>query len=266
MGRTFALLVVSVLLLPASSLAQGTASLTPETREAQSVALQADWFDEQNLTPLPDAFNDIARMLREIRSQFPLVAELRVPASLTRRTSLIVGLQSYHRPQVDRLCDAWESYARARSETLEIPPLDELTRRFAGSYEVTCRGRGVSLGSYVVVNFPGLLHVPSLTRIYSAAAGVTSANDNHVNTGGVTPVAVAQEGDSWRVTFGRGEGDCPAGCTYREYHRFLVGSGFTIQFLGTEQQGERPSFVPLEDPAEDPPDNPAGLPGPPLPQ
>ena len=65
------------------------------------------------------------------------------------------------------------------------------------------------------------------------------------------PVSVRRDDASWRVTFGHGTGDCPAGCTYREYHRFLVAPDFTIQFLGTEQQGALPSPVPQEDPEEE---------------
>ncbi len=252
MGKTPSLLAFALLLLPTLALAQGTTPQTPESREAQYVALQADLYDTQSLAALPEPVSDIERMLREIRSQFPLVAELRVPAQLTAGTSLIVGLQPAFRPQVDRLCASWSGYARARSATIEIAALDALTRQFGGGYEITCQSRGLSFGSYVVVNFSRLLHVPSLARLFRAVAGVTSADSNRVALGGVMPVAVKRDGAQWRVTFGHGAGDCPAGCTYREYHRFLVAADFTIQFLGTEQQGELPSAVPQEEPEEEP--------------
>ncbi len=127
MAKTPVLLAFSLLLFPASSPSQGTAPPTPEAREAQYVALQAGLYDEQRLTALPDSVNDIAQMLREIRSQFPLVAELRIPTQLTARTSIIVGLQPYHRSQVDSLCAAWEGYARnawigLRYRLVEVDP------------------------------------------------------------------------------------------------------------------------------------------------
>ena len=164
MGKTLGLTVLAVLLFPAESPAQGTAAQNQETSEAQYVALQADLFDEQSLTALPQAGNDIARMLREIRNQFPMVANMRIPVAWTTNTSLIVGFQRTFQPQVDRLCVSWSGYARIRSETLGIPAMDAITRQFGGAYEITCQNRGASLGPYVVVNFPRLLHVPSLAR------------------------------------------------------------------------------------------------------
>jgi hypothetical protein len=146
---------------------------------------------------------------------------------------------------------AWEGYARAHAATVGIPAMDALTRQFGGAYEITCQNRGASLGPYVVVSFSRLLHVPSLARRYRAAMGVTSAENNHLVLGGVMPVAVKKEGAQWRVTFGRGLGDCAAGCIFREYHHFLVAPDFTIQSLGTEQQGEAPIPEPTEDPPEE---------------
>jgi hypothetical protein len=259
MGKTLSLIVLSALLFPAGSPAQGTAAQNQETGEAQYVALQADLFDEQQLTAQPQAVSDIARMLREIRSQFPAVANLRIPTSWTANTSLIVGFQRAFQAQVDRLCVGWSGYARIRSEALGVPAMDAITQRFGGGYELTCQNRGASLGPYVVVSFPRLLHVPSLARLYRAATGVTSAEDNRVILGGVMPVGVKKEGAQWRVTLGRGSGDCPAGCIVREYHHFLVAPDFTIQSLGTEQQGETPAPEPElpEDPLEETPEPPA---------
>jgi hypothetical protein len=190
-------------------------------------------------------------MLQEIRSQFPAIAHLRIPTQMTARTSVIVGLQPAFRQKVDSRCVGWSGYAQARSATIEIPEIDAVTKKFGGAYEITCQSRGISLGTYVVVNFPRLLHVPSVARLYRAAAGVTSAENNHVVLGGVMPVSVKQEDGQWRVTFGLGAGDCPAGCTYREYHHFLVGSDSTIQYLGPEQQGQLPAPAPQEDPEEE---------------
>jgi hypothetical protein len=169
---------------------------------------------------------------------------------MTARTSVIVGLQPAFRQKVDSRCVGWSGYAQARSATIEIPEIDAVTKKFGGAYEITCQSRGISLGAYVVVNFPRLLHVPSVARLYRAAAGVASAENNHVVLGGVMPVSVKQEDGQWRVTFGLGAGDCPAGCTYREYHHFLVASDSTIQYLGPEQQGQLPAPVPQEDPEE----------------
>ena len=251
MGKTLGLLVLAVLLFPAESPAQGTAAQNQETSEAQYVALQADLFDANLLTALPEAVNAIARMLREIRSQFPVVANMRIPSQWTAHTSLIVGFRPALRPQVDRHCAAWSGYARARSETIGIAEMDAITRRLGGEYDITCQNRGLSLGPYVVVNFPRLLHVPSLARLYRALSAVTSAENNHLVLGGVMPVSVKKEDGPWRVTFGHGSGDCPAGCILREYHRFLVAPDFTIQFVGTEQQGEAPIPEPPEDPPEE---------------
>ena len=223
---------------------------TSETREAQYVVLQADLFDEQNLTAPPDPVSQIARMLQEIRSQFPAVENLRVPTQLTTRTSVIIGMQPAFRQKVDSRCVGWSGYSQARSATIEIPEIDAITERFGGAYEITCRSRGVSLGSDVVVNFSRLLHLPTLARLYRAAAGVTSAGNNHVVPGGVMPVSVKQEDGQWRVTFGLGAGDCPAGCTYRQYHHFLVAPGSTVQYLGPEHQGALPAPVPQEAPEE----------------
>ena len=251
MGKTLGLIALSVFLFPAEAPAQGTAAQNQETSEAQFVALQADLFDEQRLMAFPQAVSDIARMLRDIRSQFPVAANMRIPVQWTANTSLIVGFQRTFQPQVDRLCVGWSGYARIRSETIGIPAMDAITRQFGGEYEITCQNRGASLGPYVVASFPRLLHVPSLARRYRAAMGVTSAENNHLVLGGVTPVAVKKEGAQWRVTLGRGSGDCPAGCIFREYHHFLVASDFTIQSLGTEQQGEAPIPEPPEDPPEE---------------
>jgi hypothetical protein len=237
------LLALLLLLLPPSSQAQANASQTqqiPDDREAQYVALQADLFDKQSLAALPDAAGQIARMLGDIRTRFPTVADMRIPSQIASRTSLIISLEPRFRQNVDRLCDAWEGYARARSSAVGIPEVDVLTRKFGGAYEVTCRSRGSSIGPYVVVNFPRLLHAPSLAKLYRQAAGVTSAENDRVILGGVTPVSVRKEYGDWSVTFGQGAGDCPAGCTYREYHHFLVASDGTIQYLGPEQQGELP--------------------------
>lgn len=251
MQKTLCWIVFSFFLFPLASLSQENPVHGNETAEAQYVALQADLFDEQPLTARPDSVNDIARMLREIRSRFPVVASLRIPAPWTANTSLIVGFRPASRPQVDRLCVGWSGYARIRSETLGIPAMDAITRQFGGEYEITCQNRGASLGPYVVASFPRLLHVPSLAQRYRAAMGVTSAENNHLVLGGVMPVAVKKEGSQWRVTFGRGSGDCPAGCIFREYHHFLVAPDFTIQFLGTEQQGEAATPEPAEDPPEE---------------
>ena len=251
MTRALGWIAFSLLLFPARSPSQGSPAPTPETREAQYVALQADLFDAQTLAALPDPVSRIARMLREIRSQFPAVANLRIPAQMTARTSVIIGLQPALRQQLDSRCVGWSGYAQARSATLEIPEMDAVTQKFGGAYEITCRSRGISLGSYVVVNFPRLLHVPSLVRLYRAAAGVTSAENNHVVLGGVMPVSAKQQDGQWRVTFGLGAGDCPAGCTYREYHHFLVAPDSTIQYLGPERQGQLPSVVPQDAPEEE---------------
>lgn len=250
MAKTLVWIAVTLLLFAPASPAQQAPAQPPETREAQYVALQADLFDEQTLTALPDPVSQIARILREIRSQFPSFGNLRVPTQLAARTSLILGLQPAFRQKADSRCIGWSGYSQARSATIEIPEIDAITQRFGGAYEITCQSRGVSLGSYVVVNFPRLLHLPSLTRLYRTAAGVTSAENNHVIPGGVMPVSVKQEVGQWRVTFGLGAGDCPAGCTYREYHHFLVASDSTIQYLGPEQQGELPAPVPQEAPEE----------------
>ncbi len=236
------------LLFSVELLAQQVADLTPEIREAQYVALQAGLFDEQTLTALPGPAIRIARMLREIRSQFPAVESLRVPTQMTTSTSVIVGLGPVFRPKLNSFCTGWSGYSQARQAAMDIPEIDAITERFSGSYEVTCQGRGVSLGTYVVVNFPRPLHVPSLTRMYSAAAGVTSAQDNKVLVGGVMPVAVQEEDGRWRLTFGLGAGDCPAGCTYREYHHFLVAADSTIQYLGKEQEGQLLAPVLQRDP------------------
>ena len=251
MRKLLGLTAFSLLLFPAASLSQENPAQANETAEAQYVALQADLFDEQSLTALPDSVNAIARMLREIRSQFPVVESLRVPPQWTANTSLIVGFRPALRPQVDRLCAAWSGYARARSETIGIAEMDAITRRFGGEYDITCQNRGLSLGPYVVVNFPRLYHVPSLARLYKALPAVTSAENNRLVLGGVMPVSVKKEDGQWRVTFGHGSGDCPAGCIFREYHRFLVAPDFTIQFVGTEQQGEAPIPEPPEDPPEE---------------
>ena len=232
-GIAFWLLLFSVE-LPA----QQVADQTPEIREAQYVALQAGLFDEQTLAALPGTATRIARMLRDIRSRFPAVESLRVPTQMTMNTSVIVGLGPLFRLKLNSLCTGWSGYSQARQATMDIPELDAITERFSGSYEVTCQGPGASLGAYVVVNFPRPLHVPSLTRMYSAAAGVTSAQHNQVLVGGVMPVAVKEEDGQWRFTFGLGAGDCPAGCTYREYHHFLVAADSTIQYLGKEQEGQ----------------------------
>jgi len=251
MAKALAWIAFFLLLFPAESTAQQTPARTPETREAQFVALQADLFDEQSLTALPDSVSRIARMLQEIRTQFPTVEHLRVPSSLTSRTSLIIGLQPALRQKVDSRCGGWSGYSQARSAKIEIPEIDAVTQKFGGAYEITCRSRGVSLGSYVVVNFSRLLHLPTLARLYRAAAGVISAENNHVVPGGVMPVSVKQEDGQWRVTLGLGAGDCPAGCTYREYHHFLVAPDSTIQYLGPEKQGELPAPVPQEAPEEE---------------
>lgn len=250
MQKTRCWIVFSFFFFPLASPSQESPVQGNETAEAQYVALQADLFDAQRLTALPDSVNAIARMLREIRSQFPVAASLRIPAPWTANTSIMVGFQPASRPQVDRLCVGWSGYARIRSEALGIPAMDAITRQFGGEYEITCQNRGASLGPYVVVSFPRLLHVPSLARRYRAAAGVTSAENNHLVLGGVIPVAVKKEGAQWRVTFGRGAGDCPAGCIFREYHHFLVAPDFTIQYLGPEQQGEAP--IPDQAPVLDP--------------
>jgi len=248
--RTALCLTALSFLFPASLPSQENPAPGSETAEAQYVALQADLFDGQGLTALPDSVNAIERMLREIRSQFPVVANMRIPSQWTANTSLIVGFRPAFRAQVDRFCAAWEGYARARTEALGIPAMDALTRQFGGGYEITCRNRGLSLGPYAVANFPRLLHVPSLARLYRGAAGVTSADDNRMILGGVMPVAVTREGAQWQVTFGRGSGDCPAGCIFREYHHFLVAPDSTIQYLGAEQQGQTPVPEPPEPPEE----------------
>jgi len=251
MEKKLGLLVCSALLFPAWLPAQSTAAQSPETREAQYVALQAGLFDEQGLTALPDAVDKIERMLREIRSRVPAVAELRIPSQMLVRTSVIVLLEPSLRRNVDRMCDAWEGYARARSNAIGVAEIDAITQKFGGAYEVTCRSRGTALGSHVVVNFPRMLHVDSLAGLYAKARGVTSAENDRVILGGVMPVAVEKLDDQWRVTFGRGAGDCPAGCTYREYYRFLVAADGTIEYLGSEQQGELPATVIEEDPPEE---------------
>ena len=251
MANALGWIALALLFFQAESPAQQTPALTPETREAQYVALQADLFDEPSLAALPDPVTLIARMLQEIRSQFPTVANLRIPTALTARTSVILGLQPAFRQKLDSRCVGWSGYAQARSATIEIPEIDAITQRFGGAYEITCQSRGVSLGAYVVVNFSRLLHIPTLAQLYRAAAGVTSAENNHVVLGGVMPVSVKQEDGQWRVTFGLGAGDCPAGCTYREYHHFLVAPDSTIQYLGPEHQGELPAPVPQEAPEEE---------------
>jgi hypothetical protein len=251
MAKALGWIAFCFLLFPAESPAQHTSAETPEAREAQFVALQADLFDEQSLTALPDPVSRIARMLQEIRTQFPSFANLRIPAQLAARTSVIVGLQPAFRQKLDSRCVGWSGYSQARSATLEIPQIDAITQRFGGAYEITCQNRGVSLGSYAVVNFSRPLHVPSLVRLYRAAAGVVSAENNRVIPGGVMPVSVKQEEGQWRVTLGLGAGDCPAGCTYREYHHFLVAPDSTVQYLGPEQQGELPASVPQEAPEEE---------------
>jgi len=250
LARTLSWIAFSLLLFPAESLAQQTAAQTPETREAQYVALQEDLFDEQTLTALPDSASRIARILQEIRTQFPSFDNLRVPTQLTARTSVILGLQPAFRQKLDGRCTGWSGYSQARSAKIEIPEVDAITQKFGGAYEVTCQGRGTALGSYVVVNFSRPLHIPSLARQYRAAAGVASAENNHV-VPGVMPVSVKQEGGQWRVTLGLGAGDCPAGCTYREFHHFLVAPDSSIQYLGPERQGELPALVPQEAPEEE---------------
>lgn len=252
MGNTMVSIAVFLLLFAAKSPAQQAAAPTPETREAQYVALQADLFDEQTLTALPDPVTRIARMLHDIRSQYPAFADLRIPRQLTARTSVILGLEPAFRQKLNSRCTGWSGYAQARSATLGIPEIDAVTKRFGGAYEITCQSRGASLGSYVVVNFSRLLYVPSLVQLYRTVAGVASAGNNQVVPGGVTPVTVKQEDGQWRVTLGLGTGDCPAGCTYREYHHFLVSADSTIQYLGPEQQGQFPAPVVPEDSEESP--------------
>ena len=254
MTKALGWIVVSLLVFSTESLAQQPAAQTPETAEAQYVALQAGLFDEQTLTASPEPVARIARMLREIRSQFPAVESLRVPVQMTANTSVIIGLQPVFRPKLNSLCTGWSGYSQARKPAIDIPEIDAVTGRFSGSYEVTCQGSGAALGSYVVVNFPRPLHVPSLSRLYGAAAGVTSAQNNKVVVGGVMPVSVKQEDGQWRVTFGMGAGDCPAGCTYREYHNFLVASDSTIQYLGHEQEGQMLTPVLQRDPETTSPD------------
>jgi hypothetical protein len=251
MGKTLVLIVLLFLVSPTPLPAQQAAAPSSEAREAQYVALQAGLFDEQSLAALASPVDRIARMLQEIRSQFPAVAEIRIPTQSTRRTSIILGLEPIFRQKLDSRCTGWSGYAQARSPKIDIPQVDAVTEKFGGSYEITCRGPGTALGSYVVVNFPSLLHIPSLARQYRTVAGVASAENNHVVPGGVMPVSVRQEDGQWRVTLGLGAGDCPAGCTYREYHHFLVAPDSTIQYLGPEQQGELPGPVPQDAPEEE---------------
>ena len=96
----------------------------------------------------------------------------------------------------------------------------------------------IPAASYVVVNFPRLLHVPSLTRLYKGFPAVAYAENNLLILGGVIPVSVQKEESQWKVTFGHGWGDCPAGCTGREYFFFRVASDLSIEYLGSEKSGE----------------------------
>ena len=245
MAKALAWIAISFLLFPAGSRAQQAAAPSTDTREAQFLTLQMGLFDKQTLAALPDTAGEIARILEDIRTQFPAFNSLRIPLQLTGRTSIIVSLAPALRIKLDSRCGGWSGYAQARIPKLEIPEVDAITEKFDGLYEVTCQGRGMALGAYAVVNFPRQLHIPSLIELYRAAPGITSAATNRALPS-VMPVSLKREDGQWHVTLGLGSGDCPAGCIYREYHHFLVAADSTIQYLGPEQQGQINTPTPQE--------------------
>ena len=181
------ILTLSIILVAPCAVAQNAA---PNGRaEAEYVALHADFVDSDTLQAKADSVNTIARMLRDIREQFPQVRTLGIPQPWLEQTSLIIGLQPSVQPNLDLLCAAVEDYQSVHSDNLRLAEVDRLARQFGGSYKVTCRSQRSSLGPYAVLNFPRLLHVPLLIQRFQAVASVRSAENNLMMLGGVTSLA-----------------------------------------------------------------------------
>lgn len=196
--------------------------------EAEYLALQAGFFDRQTLRPTEEAVRSIDAVLQKIRAQYPAVGAIR--AFFSPRTMLMVRVpESVFRP----FCPARPGPIQARPApaALSLPDVDQLTQRFGGTYRIQC-GLAVSV---VLVDFPDLLHVPSLLALYRGTRPVIAADENEL-LGGSDEVEVRPAGRGWDVRLSHGWGDCLAGCIHREDFFFRVEPDGSVKKTGERRR------------------------------
>ncbi len=96
----------------------------------------------------------------------------------------------------------------------------------------------LSLQPIAVLKFEEALNLCSLALEYSNLPGVTEAW-NEPLAGEVPTILVKTDGANRDYLYFYGEGDCPAGCTYREYRYFRIVEYTAVpQFVGVRKSGD----------------------------
>ena len=196
-------------------------------QEAEYLALEAGLFDRQTLRPTDDTVQAIQSVLQKIRDRYPAMSGIR--AGFSPQTMVMLRFQN---SVTDPFCPPRRAPGPARPAALSVPAVDGITSQFAGSYRVQCSSVGFTL---VLVDFPALLHVPSLLALYRRSGAVISADENML-LGGGDSVGVRKKGAAWEAVFVHGWGDCVAGCINREEFLFRVEPDGTVTKTGERRR------------------------------
>lgn len=220
--------------LPVPALSAGDS--TKATQEAKYLVLRAALYDPTSLLPDEDSVAAISRAIKGIRANYPEVKDISTHELFLSGTPLYLHVSSNKQTiHVCRELGDGRSFKKIATQSLGITELDEITRRFNGTYtRLSCSGEYESFSAYI--DFPDLLHLQSLVSLYEDTFHVFSAGIGNVPIGGYDYIYVEAGGDQWNITFSHGWGDCPAGCIDQKYFFFTASAdGTQMQKLGEWQ-------------------------------
>ncbi len=125
---------------------------------------------------------------------------------------------------------AWVAAWRRSAATTGDDTVDRLIRAYSLSFVWYEAYRSTPYAS-ALIRSAAPLNTVALARQFSPAPGVRFAEPNGV-IGDGDDIEAVRDRRGWTLTFSRGSGDCPAGCTERVYWTFRV-AGDDVAYLGT---------------------------------
>lgn len=203
---------------PAPSRDVAAPARSPEIleREAAAIVLALGLSSDQTFEPDTMALREIASGLAGLRSRYPEVAALSAGPHANR---LMIGILA---PENQRLAVVAQQTRQGgfavKLPSLGIKSIDDAVLSLGGRYQVTALG---NTNVMIFVDFARPLDIRKMASRIKSLPGVKYAAPDRF-TGGSGGINVAKAGDTWRLTFTHGWGDCPSGCINNEAWYFTI--------------------------------------------
>lgn len=170
-------------------------------REAEWLALEADFYDRATLEPKKSAVDEIKKALSAIRSSYPEVKDIKVPEELTLDLSIQMNIANVSKKE-------------------ELPAeVTELIDQYKAAYTIQY-GENDGDPVCVYIYFHKMLHAPSLVAAVSRSPRVTNAKPEDAPKLPVVMnnVQIKKQEEVWQFTFVKVSGDPESQLTFEHYY------------------------------------------------